>query len=625
MKDEIKPVLQPNVFSPSPKSSALSPLPSAQCLVSPKHTRAGGVWQPVACPHLVAAFTFSLFIFRGLLMMTIASSRSPFAMNRLSLENTLIDDRFEVLRCIAQGSYAEIFIATDRLNGATVIIKALNTSLQGSLEPEMDRVLVENFETEAQVLDTIRHPNIVRRLGHGMAADLQGKTFYFLVLEYMAGGNLLDFCRSHGPLSLEETLFYFQQVAEGLEHAHESQIIHRDMKPSNLLLSQDLKIIKIADFGVAKIAHREDEEITRVGTNVYAPPEHHPNFDGQITWGRRLTPAADIYALAKTIYTVLSGKAPQMFNGRPITALPHPLTTLPYSQELLRILRKATATDSSERYPDVESFWTDFARLGEWQEDEATRVQPRSARSAPLEIPEAPPAAHFIPATQISPAAAAEHGETRLLGSVSASESIGPIPKPVSRIVIPIDSPESTQPVSLRKGNASAEQPRGGKSFIPLSIPEAALPQTTPPESLQPDTVPEIPVPAQPSRWRAIFTPGVIHWLTTFAIAMLFITSLVVIYRTTKQYVADFQFSRTRGVWSRSARYAVTTTGVNVRSAPRVENNVVGELARGVRVEIIEEQGRWYRVKPVEWVRRSDTSVQDGWVSSQFFGPTSSE
>ncbi|HMW00561.1 MAG TPA: hypothetical protein PKE58_10465, partial [Acidobacteriota bacterium] len=62
-------------------------------------------------------------------MMTIASSRSPFAMNRLSLENTLIDDRFEVLRCIAQGSYAEIFIATDRLNGATVIIKALNTSL----------------------------------------------------------------------------------------------------------------------------------------------------------------------------------------------------------------------------------------------------------------------------------------------------------------------------------------------------------------------------------------------------------------------------------------------------------------------------------------------------------------
>ncbi|MBI4747649.1 MAG: protein kinase [Acidobacteria bacterium] len=555
-------------------------------------------------------------------MMTIAPSRSPFAMNRLSLENTLIDDRFAVLRCIAQGSYAEIFIANDHLNGATVIIKALNTSLQGSLEPELDRVLVENFETEAQVLDTIRHPNIVRRLGHGMATDLQGKPFYFLVLEYMAGGNLLDFCRSHGPLSLEETLFYFQQVAEGLEHAHESQIIHRDMKPSNLLLSADLKVIKIADFGVAKIAHREDEEITRVGTNVYAPPEHHPNFDGQITWGRRLTPAADIYALAKTIYTVLSGKAPQMFNGRPITALPHPLITLPYSQELLRILQKATAADSRERYPDVESFWTDFSRLGEWQEDEVTRVQPRSARSAPLEIPEAPPAAHFIPATQIAPAAT-EHGETRLLGSVSASESRGPIPKPVSRIVIPIDSAHSTQPVSLRKGNAPSEQARGGKSFIPLSIPEGTVPQTI--AANQPATTPEIPVQPRPSRWWAIFTPGVIHWLTTLTIAILFVTSLVVIYRTTKQYVADFQFFKTRGIWTRSTRYAVTTTGVNVRSAPRVENNVVGELARGVRVEILEEQGRWYRVRPVEWVRRSDTSVEDGWVSSQFFGPTSSE
>ena len=122
------------------------------------------------------------------------------------------------------------------------------------------------------------------------------------------GGELLDLCRRQ-PLSLDDALFYFQQVAEALAYAHSQRIIHRDIKPNNLLLSADKKIVKIADFGVAKMTVDDSTaEITRVGANVYAPPEHHPDESSDYS-KQRLTFSADIYSLAKTIYTAMSGRA----------------------------------------------------------------------------------------------------------------------------------------------------------------------------------------------------------------------------------------------------------------------------------------------------------------------------
>ena len=175
----------------------------------------------------------------------------------LRLENSVVDDRYLVDRCLGRGSYAEIFLAYDqRRQEPLVIIKALNTSLQGTPDPELEQTLVENFQNEAIALDRVRHPHIIQRLGHGTAADLEGVPFHYLVLEYMPGGDLWSLCRKR-PVDLDATLSYFQQVAEALAYAHSQRVIHRDIKPNNLLLSADRRVLKIADFGVAKMTHDE--------------------------------------------------------------------------------------------------------------------------------------------------------------------------------------------------------------------------------------------------------------------------------------------------------------------------------------------------------------------------------
>src|SRR5262249_34570812 len=156
------------------------------------------------------------------------------------------------------------------------------------------------------------------RLGHGTAIDLSGTTFHYLVLEYLPGGDMSALTRNC-PLAIEKALFYLEQVCSGLAHAHKCGVIHRDIKPQNLLLTSDKEIVKIADFGVARLDANEGI-ITRVGTNIYSAPEHNPLvLTGQLdTAGLTaprdyLTPAADIYSLAKTTYTLLAGETPCRF------------------------------------------------------------------------------------------------------------------------------------------------------------------------------------------------------------------------------------------------------------------------------------------------------------------------
>ncbi|MDQ3011346.1 MAG: serine/threonine protein kinase, partial [Acidobacteriota bacterium] len=244
-------------------------------------------------------------------------------MPELRLENSLVDGRYEVYERLNRGSYAEIFVAYDRdATRAPVVIKALNTSLQGTPDPDLERTLVENFQNEAIALDAVRHPHVILRMDHGTAADLRGVPFHYLVLEYMPGGDLSELCR-HRPakaLALDEALFYFHQACEALSYAHSKGVIHRDLKPNNLLLSADKRTLKIADFGVAKMTTGEASEITRVGADVYAPPEHNPNH--QAGEQRQLTASADVYSLAKSFYTVVCGRAPNQFRCDAIQSLP---------------------------------------------------------------------------------------------------------------------------------------------------------------------------------------------------------------------------------------------------------------------------------------------------------------
>src|SRR5437588_1611691 len=199
-------------------------------------------------------------------------------MSELKLLQCRLDGRYDIEECLGRGSYAEIYMARDL--AATdeefrkVVIKALNVLLQGYQDPDLERTLIQNFQNEAIALDRVRHPNIISRLGHGTAIDLNGTAFHYIVLEYLSGGDMAKLIRAE-PLPLERATFYLQQVCAGLAHAHEGGVIHRDIKPQNLLLTGDRETVKIADFGVARL-EATDGAITRVGTNIYAAPEHNP-------------------------------------------------------------------------------------------------------------------------------------------------------------------------------------------------------------------------------------------------------------------------------------------------------------------------------------------------------------
>ncbi|MEO6391754.1 MAG: serine/threonine-protein kinase, partial [Pyrinomonadaceae bacterium] len=292
-------------------------------------------------------------------------------MKELKLKQCRLDERYDILDCLGRGSYSEIYSARDN-SAATdathrvVVIKALNVALQGSADADLERTLLENFQNEAVALDRVRHPHIISRLGHGSAIDLNGTVFHYIVLEFLSGGDLGAICR-RSPLPLDQMLFYVEQVSAGLAYAHERGVIHRDIKPQNLLLTADGQTVKIADFGVAKI-EAGDGAITRVGTNVYAPPEHSPlSATGALDDvtglgpGRQLTPAADIYSLAKTVYTLLAGVSPRQYSHRQIIGLPVELSDHHWSEAVLRVLNRATFDDPARRYQTVQEFWDELS------------------------------------------------------------------------------------------------------------------------------------------------------------------------------------------------------------------------------------------------------------------------
>src|SRR6476620_8254584 len=245
-------------------------------------------------------------------------------MKELSLINCRLDRRYDIHEQLGRGSYAEIYIARDTLASpqsphSIVVVKALNVFMQDDLDADLERTLVENFQNEALALDRVRHPNVISRIGHGIARDLKGTVFHYLVLEYMPGGDLQALVRKR-QCDLKTALNYIEQICAGLGHAHHKGIIHRDIKPQNLLLTADHSTVKIADFGVARV-DVSDSPITRVGTNIYAPPEHSPMHIGKGN-GTSLTPAADIYSLAKSVYTIVTGDSPRAFSNEQVTSLP---------------------------------------------------------------------------------------------------------------------------------------------------------------------------------------------------------------------------------------------------------------------------------------------------------------
>ncbi len=545
-------------------------------------------------------------------------------MPELKLENSLVDGRYEVCDRLSRGSYAEIFVAYDRhAHRLPVVIKALNTSLQGTPDPDLERTLVENFQNEAIALDTVRHPHVILRMDHGTAADLRGVPFHYLVLEYMPGGDLLELCR-HRPnksLSLEEALSYFHQVCEALSYAHSRGIIHRDLKPNNLLLSADKRTVKIADFGVAKITTGEASEITRVGADVYAPPEHNPNEDTAEL--HHLTTAADVYSLAKSFYTVICGRAPNQFRCDPITSLPEPMMRLPWAKALVDVLRQATEDDPKARYATVSEFWHQLAQVAvltatvkpEELPNEETIVKPRLSIPAGWregELPKTPvlPDFELTPATSglqmaVAPAISVEAQPQIETRPLSKSDSAKSEPAGQGSEVSPI--PMDAQPIRRadRPGKIFIDlQPKKATPIVPAVPP--VQPQPAGPAAKQPLAKPQQKVP--PPKFASQFSEKLRRRVFIGLMGAAFIGLLVSVYN----FFSGGEFGKPKEVM-------VASSGLYVRSGPGTQFKPIGTISNGTRHQVIEqnEQG-WLRIEVSQWTQLETDAPLDakqGWIN----------
>jgi eukaryotic-like serine/threonine-protein kinase len=507
-------------------------------------------------------------------------------MSELKLLQCRLDGRYDIEECLSRGSYAEIYVARDR--AATdekfrrVVIKALNVLLQGYQDPELEHTLIQNFQNEAIALDRVRHPNIISRLGHGTALDLNGTAFHYIVLEYLGGGDLAALSR-RGSVPFERALFYLQQVCSGLAHAHESGVIHRDIKPQNLLLTADHEVVKIADFGVAKIEAAEGV-ITRVGTNIYAAPEHNPllqtsQLGTASLSSERLTPAADIYSLAKTAYTLICGTSPRNFAHEPITELPPHVADCSWADAVLDVLERATETRPDRRYQTVQEFWDELS--------DAAGSEPEE-----IHVSEAPVSVTSDLTAPPSVATVAAPPKPRFESSKEMQrEQLANGARP--RIVVPIanqTTATSASPIApTQSGRVTVAVPAAHKNLAPASTPRKS------------------------ARLPAIVVSMIL--IIAFA-GMLLATRNYIRNRWARQTTTQQQQNGLVG------REAVTTTDLNLRAGPSSTTARVGLAESGSRVKVLTlgSNANWCEVQVLQHGRaKTDpASLDRGWVNRDF-------
>ncbi|MDD3303520.1 MAG: Stk1 family PASTA domain-containing Ser/Thr kinase [Clostridia bacterium] len=217
----------------------------------------------------------------------------------MDLIGRVLSSRYEILEKIGEGGMAYVYKAKCKLLNRFVAIKVLKP------EYAKDDTFVDRFKTEAQSAAALTHPNIVSvyDVGHEDEGNIN-----YIVMELLETKTLKDYIEEHGALSNELTLKIGAQIASALEAAHKAHIVHRDIKPQNIVLNQNM-VAKVTDFGIAKITTTTSETITSFGSTVgsvhYFSPEHAK--------GGYIDEKSDLYSLGVVMYEMATGKLP--FDG----------------------------------------------------------------------------------------------------------------------------------------------------------------------------------------------------------------------------------------------------------------------------------------------------------------------
>jgi len=291
----------------------------------------------------------------------------------------LYSNRYAIERPIARGGMAEVYLARDQYLDRWVAVKILFP------EFARDPSFVERFRREAQSAAMLNHPNIVGVYDYG-----QQSGSYFIVMEYVEGRSLRDILHDEGPLPAMTAARITAETAAALDFAHRHGVIHRDIKPGNVLITQSGKV-KVADFGIAANPTDAKQGLTQtgavIGTATYFSPEQAQGYqvDGR----------TDVYALGVVLYEMLTGRAPFTGESPVAVAMKHVREQpVPPSQyvpdlppDLERIVLKAMAKDLATRYQSAEELRADLIRFGRGRPVTAAVLAPAVTAAAIDEAP----------------------------------------------------------------------------------------------------------------------------------------------------------------------------------------------------------------------------------------------
>ena len=225
----------------------------------------------------------------------------------------LIDNRYKIIKTIGEGGMANVYLAYDTILEREVAVKILRGDLSD------DEKFIRRFQREANSASSLRHPNVVEMYDVG---EDDGK--YFIVMEYVAGKTLKGLIKKRGPLNLSESIDIMLQLTSGIACAHQSYIIHRDIKPQNVMILEDGRV-KITDFGIAMALNNHELTQTNsvMGSVHYLPPEQAS--------GSGSTIKSDVYSLGILMYELLTGKVPFKGDNAVEIAIKHMKEAIPYA------------------------------------------------------------------------------------------------------------------------------------------------------------------------------------------------------------------------------------------------------------------------------------------------------
>jgi len=263
----------------------------------------------------------------------------------------VIANRYEVVQHIGQGGMADVFRGVDTILNREVAIKILRADLS------TDAVSILRFEREAQAATALAHPNIVEIYDVG---DYKGH--HYIVMEFVPGRTLKQVIRARGPLLKEEAIDIMKQLTSAVSEAHAKGIIHRDIKPQNVIVKADGSV-KILDFGIAtaKGSMQLTQANNVMGSVHYLAPE--------LAKGEQASAQSDIYALGIVLYEMLAGDVPFKADQAVQVALRHMRDPMPslreanptVPQSIENIVIRATAKDPNKRYRSCREMWQDLS------------------------------------------------------------------------------------------------------------------------------------------------------------------------------------------------------------------------------------------------------------------------